>query len=59
MLFWPMVWEEMGKPIYESTVASCYVLGILSSTSSNSYASLRKSHIRIAHVQFRSEHTSS
>ena len=47
MLLWTMVWEEMGKPIYES---SYKLLGILSSTNSSSYASLRRSHIRIAHV---------
>ena len=23
MLLWPMVWEEMGKPIYESRVTGC------------------------------------
>src|SRR4029434_3267097 len=33
--------------------------GILSSTSSSSYTSSRKGHIRITQVQFRSEHTSS
>ena len=23
MLLWPMVWEEMGKPIYERRVTGC------------------------------------
>src|SRR4029434_6799987 len=59
MLLWTMVWEEMGKPIYESRVTGCLVIGILSLTSSSSYTSLRKSYKRINHVQFRSEHTSS
>src|SRR4029434_7327963 len=47
MLLWPIVWEEMGKPIYESRVTGCLVIGILSLTSSSSYTSLRKSHTRI------------
>src|SRR4029434_689415 len=40
MLLWPMVREEMGKPIYESRVTGGSVIGILSSSSRSSYTSL-------------------